>query len=124
VSNLTTLFAPENTKKSSKPSRRAYFVQHLVDGTETERDPRNNNTCLQPPQKLPDFQNSDLSWHFHLAADGREPRQMAVAKKALFHPALQTLGQEEALLAASSALLLCAFCEEDDHAVMDQVTSC
>jgi hypothetical protein len=123
VSNLKTPLAPENTQKSSnKAFHRAYSVHHLVDGTGNRTRSKKTTHLPATPAKTAGLSNSDLSWHFHLAADGRWTRQMAESrKKALFDPALQTLGQEEAMLAASSALRLC---EEDDHAVMYQVTSC
>lgn len=111
---ISQFFTPENTKKSSKPAfRRANYVQHLVDGTGTERDPRNTPPAYNPRKNGGTFKTpiclGTSTWR--QMADGRWTRQMAervAEKKALFDPALQTLGQEEALLAASSALLLCA----------------
>jgi hypothetical protein len=77
-------FAPENTQKiRPKPFHRAYYVQNLVDGTGTERDPRNTHLPATPA-KTAGLSNSDLSWHFHVAADGRWTRQMAVTKKAAY----------------------------------------
>lgn len=66
---------PKN--RPSLASRRANYVQHLVDGTGTERDPRNTPPAYNPRKNGGTFKNSDLSWHFHLAADGRWTRQMA-----------------------------------------------
>lgn len=119
---------PKN--RPSLPSRRANYVHHLVDGTGTERDPRNT----QPPAYNPRKNGGTFKTPICLGtstwrqmADGRWTRQMAerVAEKqapirssaANPRPRRSTAGSSE----RSVALRLC---EEDDHAVMDQVTSC
>jgi len=115
VSNLTILYSRKHQKivQACLPVELITFIISLMEQEQNAIQETHNHLPTTPAKtaglsKLRYVLALPLDGRWQMA-DGRDRWQRESRKnRPLFDPALQTLGQEEALLAAASALLLCA----------------